>query len=147
MVVKILADYIPSSPDEIERLLALPAEDIYRDPAYMDLVRGLDEDELQRTARLVREVYDERLEPIKEKHGLSGTIMSGFTLGNWVIGLLMMPDRLPGLLEKHANLSPQLIAETLPDLIELLEYAPAGQREWQEALVVRTLPLLAPNGR
>lgn len=140
MVVTILAQQLNTTPQEVERLLALPAAEVYDDPVYLEFVSHLHADTLQATSRAVRDIYETALEPLKEQHGLGGTVMSGYTLVNWVLGFLSYPDTMRDMLERHANLPVDLIAEVLPELIELVGEANV---EWQHALAVFSLPLLA----
>lgn len=140
-----LAHYAGISTQELERLLAMPAAAIYNDPDYIDLVTSLDREHLDRTAVHTRDAYDKYLPTIKEQFGLRGSIMSGYTLSNWVLGFLMYPERLSDMIKYHASLSPDMIARLLPHLVRLLDEVPEGREEWQRALVILSLPLLAPN--
>ena len=128
---------------DARRLLALSPADVYTDPVYQDVVARLDADLLRQTLVHVRAAYEDGLGPIKEKYGLSNTIMSGFTLGNWVLGFLTSPDHLNDMLDRHAALSQDVIAAALPELVDLLDDLPAGRAEWQCALVAFSLPLIA----
>ncbi|MBN1564569.1 MAG: hypothetical protein JXA10_12060 [Anaerolineae bacterium] len=143
MQTETMATYMGLSVNEVERLLALPPAAIYDDPAYQAVVNQLDADVLRQTLGHVRAVYDKGLAPIKAKYGLSNTIMSGFTLGNWVLGYLTTPDHLNNMLDRHAALPREVIAAALPELVALLDDLPAGRGEWQRALVTFSLPLIA----
>jgi hypothetical protein len=138
----IIAAYTGLSTDDVTRLLALPPAAIYQDPAYQGVVNRLDATLLRRTLVHVRAAYDDGLASIKEKHGLTGTIMSGFTLGNWVLGFLNAPDHLNDMLDRHARIPENVIEAVLPELVALLDDLPEARAEWQCALVTFSLPLI-----
>ena len=138
-----IADTMGISVADAERLLALPPADIYADAVYHAVVECLDATLLHQTLKHVRAVYDEQLDPIKEKYGLSDTIMSGFTLGNWVLGFLASPDHLNDMLERHTQIPTDIIEDVLPELVDLMVELPEGSAEWQCALVTFSLPLIA----
>lgn len=143
MLVDMLASYIGVSPVEVERLLALPATSIYRDRGYRDLIAQLDADALHGSAEQAHQIYDAGVPAIKQKYGLMDTIMGGHTLSNWTLGFLMYPERLQDMLARHAAVPTDTIAAALPELFMLLDALPQGREEWQRALAVFTLPLLA----
>lgn len=138
-----IADLMGLSVDEVERLLALNPAAIYEDAAYLRVVHTLDTGVLRATLQAVRDIYEDGLPPIKEKYGLSDTIMSGYTLGNWVLGFLTAPDHLNDMLERHASIPTDVIEDALPELVDLLEDLSNGKDEWQRALVTFSLPLIA----
>jgi hypothetical protein len=143
MQPKSIAVYMGISVDEAGRLLALSPAAVYDDSAYQDAVNRLDVDLLRHTLVHVRAAYENGLDPIKEKYGLSDTVMSGFTLGNWVLGFLADPDHMNDMLERHARIPTDVIENALPELVGLLEDIPEGRAEWQRALVTFSLPLIA----
>jgi hypothetical protein len=145
MLADLYAHYAGLPADETERLLAMPAETIYRDAAYQSLVTGLDETLLHDTAQFVREAYDQGLPDLKARYGLAGTVMSGFTLCNWVLGYLNYPTKLSDLLGQHERIPVKTMTDMLPELVDLLEGVPEGRQEWERALLIITLPLLARN--
>jgi imidazolonepropionase-like amidohydrolase len=141
-LIDTLAYYAQVPADEIARWIALPPEAIYQDTAYRALVAQLDASELDRTADYTRQAYDAGLTPIKERYNLQDTIMSGYTLSNWVLGYLMNREMIPQLLDQHATIPPDVIRAILPELLDLLEDIPEGREEWQRALVALTIPLM-----
>jgi hypothetical protein len=143
MLADLYAKYVGLAADEIERLLAMPAEAIYQDKGYQSLVTGLDVSLLHDTARHVREAYDQGLPDLKARYGLAGTVMSGFTLCNWVLGYLNYPTKLSDLLGQHERIPTKTMTDMLPELVDLLEGVPEGRQEWERALLIITLPLLA----
>jgi hypothetical protein len=145
MVADLYAKYAGLPADETERLLAMPAEAIYRDRSYQSLVTSLDADVLHDTAQFVREAYDKGLPHLKARYGLAGTVMSGFTLCNWVLGYLNYPAKLSDLLGQHERIPVKTMTDMLPELVDLLEGVPEGRQEWERALLIMTLPLLARN--
>ena len=146
MLADLYANYAGLPADETERLLAMGAEAIYQDKRYQFLVTGLDASLLHNTAGHVRDVYDKELPDLKARYGLAGTVMSGFTLCNWVLGYLNYPTKLSDLLGQHERIPVKTMADMLPELVDLLESVPEGREEWERALLIITLPLLARNG-
>lgn len=138
-----IATYLDISQTEADRLYTLSAEEIYHDPFYQSLIAELNETLLHQTAGDARAAYTEHLNELKAHHGLSDSIMSGHTLVNWVLGYLMYPDRLVDLLDRHAAVPAHLVAETLPELLNILNDIPSlsGRQEWQRALILFALPL------
>ena len=145
MLIQQLATYTGLPETEIERLLALSPVEIYDDPAYLALIPQLDEETLKASAAHVQQIYGEQLPSLKDKHRLGGTIMSSYTLVNWVLGFLMYPERLRDMLHYHQRLSTEQVAGMLPELFALLDDLPEGRDAWKTALAVISLPLLA-NG-
>ncbi|HEC24115.1 MAG TPA: hypothetical protein ENI95_14480 [Chloroflexi bacterium] len=143
MLEEQLAHHSGIPTETIEYLLSLTPEEVYQDVVYRRLVSRLDVDELHRTLTVAREVYDEGLEAIKEKYNLSGTIMSGYTLCNWVLGFLKQPTEMADVLKYHASVPSSKIAASLPELLELLDEMRVGSAEWKKALVVFSLPMIA----
>jgi hypothetical protein len=143
MLVTTLATYSQVSAEELKRLLALPAQAMYNDPAYQAMIAQIDSMRLQRSLGAARDIYEQKLPALKEKYGLSGTIMGGYTLCNWVLGYLMFPDRARSMIEHHARITVETVALMLPELIELLNPMGSEAQEWQRALIVFSLPLLA----
>jgi hypothetical protein len=145
MLAAALATYAQVPVDEVERLMSLRPEAIYQDTTYQAWITSLDTILLSRELPHARAAYDRGLNPIKEKYKLAGTIMSGHTLCNWVLGFLMYPEKLRDMLDHHAAVPVQSVAAALPELLALLEEMPSGREEWQRALVIFTLPLLVRN--
>lgn len=143
MLMQQLVTYTGLPETEIERLLALPPTEIYNDPAYLALIPQLDEATLKATAAQVQQIYGDQLPALKDKHRLGGTIMSSYTLVNWVLGFLMYPERLRDMLRYHRRLTPEQVADMLPDLFSLLDEMTEGVDAWKMALAVISLPLLA----
>ena len=143
MLENTLARCVNVPVEEVERLLALSPDALYNDPLYLDLVGQLDAATLETTATYARAAYETQLPPIKAKYGLSDTVMSGYTLCNWVLGFLMYPEKLRDMLTRHARIPTDTIEATLPELIAILADLPDGSAEWQQALVTLSLPLIA----
>jgi hypothetical protein len=117
MLENTLARCINAPVEDVERLLALSPEALYDDALYRDLVGRLDANALETTATYARLAYDAQLPPIKAKYGLSNTVMSGYTLCNWVLGFLMYPQKLPDMITRHARIPADTIEAALPELI------------------------------
>ncbi len=143
-LVDILAQNLDITVEQVERWLAMPATAIYDDPAYQALIHQIDNAALERTQPQVRAVYETGLPPIKAKFQLQDTIMSGYTLSNWVLGFLMYPDRARDILGHHARIAPEVVYDVLPELVDLLDdSADCDCTEWKRALLIFSLPLLA----
>lgn len=145
MLAAALATYAQVPVREVERLLSLHPEAIYQDTVYQGWIANLDTKLLSRELPHARAAYDSGLNLIKHKYNLTGTIMSGHTLCNWVLGFLMYPSKLRDMIEHHAAVPVESVAAALPELIALLDDIPSGREEWQRALVIFTLPLLVRN--
>lgn len=145
MLATALATYAHIPVSEIERVMSLTPEAIYQDEVYQAWITSLDTRLLSHELPYARAAYDKGLALIKQKHELIGTIMSGHTLCNWVLGFLMYPEKMRDMLDYHVSVSPAVVASILPELITLLDDMPAGREEWQRALVIFSLPLLVRN--
>ncbi len=142
MLVDRLAQELETTPDEIERLLTLDATALYDDPGYQAFVDRLRGDVLEATVAQVRAAYDRGLPEIKARYALSDTVMSGYTLANWVLGFMMYPDQIRDMLDRHRSVPPDVVSATLPELLDLLDDANVAP-EWKHALATFSLPLLA----
>jgi len=138
-----IADLLHITVDEANRLLNLAPKALYQDAGYQSLVQQLDANRLHKTAPQARAAYPHSLDPVKEKYGLSDTIMSGYTLVNWVLGFLQSPTHLPDMLDRHARLDRDTIEAVLPELLDILGDLEDGSHDWQQALMVFSLPLIA----
>lgn len=143
MLIQQLVTYTGLPETEIKRLLALSPTEIYDDPAYLALIPQLNEETLKATAAQVQQIYEDYLPALKDKHQLGSTIMSSYTLVNWVLGFLMYPERLRDMLRYHRRLTAEQVANMLPDLFALLDEMSEGVNAWKMALAVISLPLLA----
>lgn len=145
MIVDLLVQHLDMSIEQVERWLAMPAETIYDDPAYLALLSQIDSEQLERTLPQVRAVYEAGLPSIKAKFQLQDTVMSGYTLSNWVLGFLMYPERARDMLARHARVSPEIVDGALPELVDLLDASAEDCDcvEWKRALLIFSLPLLA----
>jgi hypothetical protein len=143
MLAQVLAPYINVPPQTVERLLSLTPAEIYADESYQGMVAQLNANSLQKTSDYAYAVYDEQLPALKAQYGLLDTLMGGYTLCNWVLGFLMYPETLPDMVGRHTRIPTDVVAEVLPKLVTMLDTMPQGRAEWQRALVVLSLPLLA----
>lgn len=137
-----LADLLHISVEEVNHLLSLSPQAIYQDPLYRTLVQHMNSKRLHQSAPQARAAYNHSLDAVKEKYGLAGTVMSGYTLVNWVLGFLMMPERMVDMLERHSSVDRDVIANALPELVDILGDMGDGREDWQHALVVFSLPLI-----
>ncbi len=143
MLNDLLAPYLNVRPQEVARMLSLKPDQIYADETYRKIVASLNSSVLQKTSDYAYDTYEKKLPVLKEKYGLAGTVMSGYTLCNWVLGFLMYPETMPDMLERHARIPTSLVADMLPELITALDDLPSGRADWQRALIAFSLPLLA----
>jgi hypothetical protein len=47
------------------------------------------------------------------------------------------------MLDKHASLTVETIRDTVPDLVKILGTIETGAEQWQAAMVIMSLPLMA----
>ncbi|MCB9450564.1 MAG: hypothetical protein H6672_03950 [Anaerolineaceae bacterium] len=141
-MIELLSSYSGVPAQDLKNLLALAPQEIYQSAMYHELVRQIDQKELEQTLASVRVIYDEHLPEIKDRFQLQRTIMSGYTLGSWLLGYIAFPDKMVDLLDRHQNIPPQVIREVLPELLDLLETIPEGAAAWQQAMVIVALPLM-----
>lgn len=146
MLADTISRYSGAAAGDVSRWLTLSPEAIYEDPAYLDLINGLDKEFLQETVITAREAYREGLDDlakkIEVKYDVENPVMSAFTLGNWLVGFLYSPTTLPDLLERHGRVPAEAIREGLPELLGMLESMPTGRQEWQQALALLSIPLV-----
>jgi len=149
MVANLISQHVNISTQEVDRLLSLGAANVYKDPNYLALVDQLDNEHLQETVVAAREAYRQGLGPLKqeieEKYHLGDSMMSAFTLGNWLVGFLYSSDSLSTLLDKHHRVPPEAIADGLPGILNILDTMGADGNMWKEAMCVLALPLLSEH--
>lgn len=147
MIADTLAKYINVPADAIQRLLSMSTSQIYQDAEYQTWIEKIDTRQLDNTLKQAREAYDKDLprfnERLAQEYGVKAKPMSSYTLGNWVIGYLYYPEMAKNLPQVHNRLPQHVVTEMLPDLITALDEMPDASEEWQRALAVLALPLLA----
>ncbi|MFP4323161.1 MAG: hypothetical protein ACLFTK_11970 [Anaerolineales bacterium] len=147
MLTKSLANYIGVSTRDVQTWLNMSAAGIYDDPAYQDLVYGLDRALLEETLSEARAVYEDALPEFQaalgSEYNFRNTPMSAYTLGNWLVGFLQYPDSLPELLDIHARIPQSVLTAGLPMLLSYLDDMPQGGAEWQRALAILALPMMS----
>lgn len=144
---QVLAAYIGLSPNDIHQLTELPAEQIFENPTYKTLIEGLDTEFLKKTLPEARTAYALGLPAfmarLEHDVGINHMSMSAYTLGDWLIRFLEAPETIPVVLNMHLRLTRPIIRAGLPYLLEMLSTMPRGQTEWQRALAIMSLPLVA----
>ncbi|MCA9902210.1 MAG: hypothetical protein KC547_00020 [Anaerolineae bacterium] len=144
-----LAQYTKLPKAEIDRLLALSQDEIYNDATYLNQVRQLDAEYLYDTLPAARDIYAQYVpqynQILSERFGLHNSVMSAFTLGNWLVGFLQFPTTLDGLSKFHKRLPKDAMAELLPDMLSVLDDMPQGSADWQKALALLSLPMLSQS--
>lgn len=141
-MIDLLSSYSGIPVSDLQSLFALAPIDIYQNGRYQELVSQIDQKALEQTLSFVRVIYDEYLPEIKDRYQLQRTVMSGYTLGSWLLGYISFPDKMVDLLDRHRKVPPQVIREVLPELLDLLETIPEGAAAWQRAMVIVALPLM-----
>lgn len=148
MIEERLTEVIGIPREEVERLLAMPAIAIYRDEAFRALVNRLDKELLFSTLPDTRAAFDFHIPifqaRVRTAHPqVAVQRMSASTLGMWLVGFLQIPNAMERLAVFHAPVPPDFIREFLPDLLAMLDDIAVGRQEWQRALALLSLPLLA----
>jgi len=147
MIENTLSRYTGVVPAKISRLLRLTQSRIYEDKEYRSWIEALDTDVLGETLPHARVAYERHLpeftEHLKEKYGMVNTPMSAYTLGNWLVGFLRYPDTIINLSKMHDRIPAEAFSDMLPEIITMLDEMPQGRAEWQRALALMALPLVA----
>lgn len=147
MLVNTLSKYTSLEPNELERLLAMSSRDVFADSNYQGMVDNLDKKLLESTVINAREAYRGKVEEfstrLENKYELQNPTMSAFTLANWLIGFLYSPDNLIDLLEHHDRVPKEALVDGLPEILDMLGSMDEGRDEWQHAMVLLSLPLIA----
>lgn len=150
MFAHMLANYIGTDAEEIERLLGMSQNDIFADPTYVYWVRSLPQERLDRTLALARDNYATHMpeyhQHLAAQYGMPQPKMSAYTLGNWLVGYLQYPDMVVELPSIHHRLPREAVIDMLPTMLETLGEMPEGAADWQRALAVLALPLAAQPG-
>jgi hypothetical protein len=149
MIETTLSNYIGVPSDKIARLLKMKQQAVYADPEYQAWINRLDANRLHQTLPHARAAYEKHLphfiEILHTRFGMSNTPMSAFTLGNWLVGFLQHPEAIGDLSRMHSRIPSEAFRQMLPDMIEMLNDMPQGRAEWQNALALMALPLVAPR--
>lgn len=147
MLIELLAAKIGISKAEVSYFLDLSPTTLCKDPEYLAMIKTLDAELLQDSLAVVRSEYDKILPSIRlslqERYQINAEPMSGYTLGNWLIGFLTYPGNMAKLLEFHTHIPSQAITEMASVLIKSLDNMTVARQEWQRALGIFLLPLLA----
>lgn len=147
MLVSLISKYTGMDQAEVERLLALSSKEVFADPAYQDMVNALDKKLLESTVINAREAYRGRVEAfsasLEAKYKLQNPTMSAFTLANWLVGFLYSPDNLSDLLDRHERVPKEALVDGLPEILDMLDNMDDGRAEWQHAMALLSLPLIA----
>ncbi|MCA9914411.1 MAG: hypothetical protein KC496_13745, partial [Anaerolineae bacterium] len=120
-----IAYYTGLSEELVAEYLRLSAQEIYSDPQYIKALYALDKKYLRNTLGMVRDFYEAHLsefaDNLENRYHISRGSMSGFTLGNWVVGFLDYPEYAADLLKKHTNLPAEVFHGGLEDLLGLMD--------------------------
>ncbi len=147
MLTNTISKYTGLDPNEVERLLGMSAKDIFADPTFQDMVDKLDKKLLENTVINAREAYRGKVEEfsarLESKYKLQNPTMSAFTLANWLVGFLYSPDNLIDLLDRHERVPKEALADGLPEILDMLSAMDEGRDEWQHAMALLSMPLIA----
>jgi hypothetical protein len=148
MLAHLLADYIGITSPAVERLLRMRPSDIYQDPMYKKLVESLDREYIRSTLRDAHKAYKmglpQFMEDLSSIHRFSDTPMSAYTLSNCLVAYLDAPEHMADFLDRHNHIPKDLMRDGLPHLIQMLSQMPQGCNEWQRAMAIISIPLVAP---
>lgn len=141
-----IAAYTGLSSHVIQRLQTMSIDNVYADKEYLNALRNLNRDMLQATLPAARQAYDNHLDEfssaIRSRYNLNTDVMSAFTLGNWVVGILEYPEQAKKLIHMHERVPHQALVENLPGILKILDEMPQGRAEWQKALCLLAFPLM-----
>lgn len=142
-----ISAYTGLSTQLIQRLQSMSVNNVYADKDYLNALSSLNRDTLQSTLADARQAYENHLEEfsnaIRTGYNLNTDVMSPFTLGNWVVGILEYPDQAKTLIEMHERVPHQALVEHLPGILEILNEMSHGRAEWQKALCLLAFPLMS----
>jgi len=147
MNVTELAQYTGLDTGMLQNMLKSTPQAIYSSPEYIDALRSVDCDLLEETLPEARRIYEMHLPEfaasLETRYGISSDPMSPFTLGNWVVGVMQYPQKADTIIEMHHNLSAEVFADNLFDLLEMLGEMRVGREVWQKAMCLLAFPLTA----
>jgi len=147
VLAKILASYSHLPEAQIEDWLSQPSQVLLSDKNYYQAINKLNSNLLYQSLPEVREVYAQGLpafqQAVTERYQLDFSVMSAYTLGNWLLGFLQHPEQLDMLVDRHLNLPLNVLRAEAPALLSLLDNMSQNRQEWQKALALFMLPLLA----
>lgn len=147
MLAQILAPYIDESVEEVQRLLKMTGQEVFMDPLFQEHLAGLDVGLLQNTLVDARHAYSDGLPALKsaivQRYDYTTDPVTPFALANWLVGFLKQPDQLMPLIEWHHRVPLEVVRTGLPMLLEMLEMMSEGKVEWQHAVAIVGLTLVA----
>jgi len=147
MLANVLATYIDESTEEVQRLLKKTGQEVFMDPLFQEHLAGLDVELLQNTLADARQAYSDGLPSLKgaivQQYDYVTDPVTPFALANWLVGFLKQPDQLMTLVEWHHRVPLEIVRTGLPMLLEMLEMMPEGRQEWQHAVAIVGLALVA----
>lgn len=151
MIDAVLARYIGIPTEEVQRLLKLTPEVLFVDEGYQSLIHGLRRSVLEETLPEVTAAYEAGLprlkQTLRDQYHYDTDPMTPYTLGTWMVNALRYPQRLEALMKKHERIQLPMMKHGLKDIVEMVGHIPAGGKEWQKALCVVCLPLIADELR
>ena len=131
----------------ISKLLAMKSLEVHEQPEYTALIKKLDARVLELTLRDARQVLDAELPAVVErytqKYKLDNFPLSGYMVGNWVMGYLNNPEHLPNLIRIHQAFPKNVMIEVVPEVLQILGKMEKGRAAWQQAFATLVLPLIA----
>ena len=141
-----IAQIIGISEAELTRIRSMPPEQLFQDTSYMQLLETIDASSLENTLQDARDAYERVLpqfqDNLHENYGIDRAPMFSESLGKWMISVAQMPQYIDQVAKLHDRLDPNIIAEGVPLLLEILDYIPNAKNEWKRALMLIVLPML-----
>ena len=136
-MLEVLAPYLDIEPIELDRLMNLTSIEREHDPVVQHIESTLNINTLHDSLHVVRQVLDDELPPlvadIKAHYNLAEFPLSSYMLGNWVIGFLRYPSELHRLPDIHQNVDWNIIFETIPHILQILDHLPVDIRDdWKK---------------
>jgi hypothetical protein len=143
----VIAHYCTLSKRDVADLLRMTPEQVINDKRFTRAVDQFDVDHLLSTLPEAREVLQVHLPPITEQmtanYDMENNPMSAYTLGNWIVGFAERPEQMSMLLEIHNRLPAGIFADYLPDLLAIYTHMEHHGEDWQRAMAVISIPLVA----
>ena len=136
-MLDVIAPYMNLEINELDRFMNLTAAEREFHPIVRDILGMLDVELLRGSMLVVKEALEKELpslvEELKSRYQLSDFPLSSFMLVNWVLGFLKYPSEVHRLSEIHQNVDWNIIFETIPHILEILDHLPDGIRDnWKK---------------
>ncbi len=146
-LVQSISHYTNLPQGEVSRLLALSPDAILEDADYLDYLNALDAELLEADLPAARDAFNHGLQEIADamqaEYALDHNPMSSYTLGNWLVGFAEKPEQLAMFQNLHSHLPKDMMVKYLNPIVTLLDDMQEGREQWQHALALFTITLIA----